>query len=1347
MAAHDKGRRSPWSDSFEELETPFLDLELIIGQIEEERAPNLGALESESPFMRAFEQGRTSLDEGGDPEVEFVEEYQDGESEDGLFSLDEEECDPESEDEHYYSRFLESEASSTAQVIFPSGESLSVVSGFPQGVGEDYWDPTLSGNPLLDTGSLHKKEKLSPNFTVGELVTSGGVSADVARIDPKLVEALQRLREYVGKAITITSGYRSWKRNKAIYAQRGKKATHSQHCAGRAADIKIKGMNGLEIAKAAIDACGPNIGVGLGNTFAHIDVRGIAVAWNYGGVSNDWVTEIKRYQRTKAGVRTSSASAQKPVKSPARIVQSQSSPSTPIGYLGGKLWVFVANTLPIQLAVFVPQAALKLGEVEMLFYAHGLLDPCPGPGNSPDGIITRKPFRLGDIVATSGRPVVLVVPHLDWSRPGGSGAFGKDHPKWHALAKPSNLNSVITESLSEVGRIQGIPAPSLRNLIIAGHSRAYDFLEPLAFSHSDSQIKQGALARLSEVWAFDTTYGRRDIRVWTNWLAINNRLKVTVIYNPGNRPKDNEGNPKKSTTWYRGDMFYQRRRGNLKVERVSDGHCAMPTARLPTLLNPAAAASGAFVAPPPEFEFEEEHEEWLEGEEDEGETWLKEADSDSSYAKDAHEHYLEDLRANGDEAFAAGDDWSEAAAEAEDYGYAEALEFETESPWSYGSGTDSGWAAEGELFEGPEAALLNEYLQYLGELVDEEVFDEEVSSAEQEWQAYPTIHGHFDGKTPQQRFTLYLELRPLYQQATGAINTAKWITDNIVSLTFFGHRTPAHRDLRTPLAAAEQELQRRGVRPALTSFWGFVPRKMRRRNRLSNHALGRAVDIDPKTNPHIYNKDEILVIREATGIDLGKRQAHDAMRRASQAFRQTFSPGWVDQQAKAVQDAARRSRTALERYARDGFLNLDQVLIDTLLNAGFTWGGDWKSEKDFMHFELPAGRRPAPAADSTATHRVGATAGATAEQVRFAQRVLNAAEGERLAVDGNLGPLTRGALERFRTRYNLGLGGVLDEMTQLALVQRVLEELRQQSIFPQLGVLDATTRQELGIFKSRRGLGTDATIDKSTRAALADALGQRTVSQSSTVLTANPQLAKIVQVAAQSAIARYHWRDRGVAPSGYIKGMALVYARVYCKFKAGDPAAIEMAKANTGNTGKDALAHYAQEFRAAGMDNSVAGVDTLRHLYVLLIGLGMRESSGHHCAGRDRSANNITADAAEAGLFQASFNLRTASSVLPVLFSQYSTNPSGFREVFQEGARCGKADLENFGDGDGREFQRLSKICPAFAAEYAAVGLRNRRQLWGPINRKTAEIRPECDVMLKQVQELVDEYDLCPLVR
>jgi hypothetical protein len=80
-------------------------------------------------------------------------------------------------------------------------------------------------------------------------------------------------------------------------------------------------------------------------------------------------------------------------------------------------------------------------------------------------------------------------------------------------------------------------------------------------------------------------------------------------------------------------------------------------------------------------------------------------------------------------------------------------------------------------------------------------------------------------------------------------------------------------------------------------------------------------------------------------------------------------------------------------------------------------------------------------------------------------------------------------------------------------------------------------------------------------------------------------------------------------------------------------------------------------------------------------------------------------------------------------------------EVFKEGVQCSAKDLENFGSGPAATFQRLSKECPAFAVEYAAVGLRHIRKHWGPVNRKQIgdAIQPEADAMLHGIQTFVDK--------
>jgi TIR domain len=230
----------------------------------------------------------------------------------------------------------------------------------------------------------------------------------------------------------------------------------------------------------------------------------------------------------------------------------------------------------------------------------------------------------------------------------------------------------------------------------------------------------------------------------------------------------------------------------------------------------------------------------------------------------------------------------------------------------------------------------------------------------------------------------------------------------------------------------------------------------------------------------------------------------------------------------------------------------------------------------------------------------------------------------------------------------------------------------------------------------------------------------------------------IMAIAAQSAIARYSWRDRGVAPAGYIKGMALVYARVYRKLQAGNAVAIDMAQASTGDVARDALAYYDDTFARANMPNSVSAPDTLRHLFVLLIGLGMRESSGRYCQGLDMAATTISADNADAGMFGTTYAIRTASPLMTDLFNSYSACPSGFEDVFKEGLVCRAGDFKALGSGAGEAFQWLSKECPPFAAEVAALGLRHMRNHYGPIRRREAEVVPECDAMLREVQAFVD---------
>lgn len=83
--------------------------------------------------------------------------------------------------------------------------------------------------------------------------------------------------------------------------------------------------------------------------------------------------------------------------------------------------------------------------------------------------------------------------------------------------------------------------------------------------------------------------------------------------------------------------------------------------------------------------------------------------------------------------------------------------------------------------------------------------------------------------------------------------------------------------------------------------------------RLSKHGLGMAVDINPLYNPYVKRSGEGYLVLPAAG----RPYAFD-----------------------------RESRTDIPYE-----INRDDLCLRLFLERGFTWGGDWKSLKDYQHFE------------------------------------------------------------------------------------------------------------------------------------------------------------------------------------------------------------------------------------------------------------------------------------------------------------------------------------------------------------------------------------------------------------
>lgn len=229
----------------------------------------------------------------------------------------------------------------------------------------------------------------------------------------------------------------------------------------------------------------------------------------------------------------------------------------------------------------------------------------------------------------------------------------------------------------------------------------------------------------------------------------------------------------------------------------------------------------------------------------------------------------------------------------------------------------------------------------------------------------------------------------------------------------------------------------------------------------------------------------------------------------------------------------------------------------------------------------------------------------------------------------------------------------------------------------------------------------------------------------------------IVDHAAASDLARVNWSGRGRAPIGYIKGMAVTYGLCLQKLAARDSAALAMVRVV--DDGKDVFDHYAAKLRSIDIvTDGAPDVDRLRALFVVLTGLGMRESSGGVDIGRDTSASNTSADTAEAGPWQQSWGSRRASPEIAKLASQ-AQGADNFAAIFREGVKLRPGAMDNSGDedSDGWKFQQLCKTNPAFAAQVAAIGLRTLYTHWGPIVRREVEVRPEADALFRQVQTIV----------
>ena len=114
---------------------------------------------------------------------------------------------------------------------------------------------------------------LSKNFKVSEFKCNDG--SDTVLISDKLVGLLQNIRNHFSAAVTINSAYRTESYNKKIGG-----ATKSQHVNGTAADIVVKGVTPLEVAQYVEHIMPDSGGIGVYQSFTHVDVRTSRSRWD-----------------------------------------------------------------------------------------------------------------------------------------------------------------------------------------------------------------------------------------------------------------------------------------------------------------------------------------------------------------------------------------------------------------------------------------------------------------------------------------------------------------------------------------------------------------------------------------------------------------------------------------------------------------------------------------------------------------------------------------------------------------------------------------------------------------------------------------------------------------------------------------------------------------------------------------------------------------------------------------------------------------------------------------------------------------------------------------------------------
>ncbi|MFZ0611837.1 MAG: S8 family serine peptidase [Desulfobacterales bacterium] len=238
---------------------------------------------------------------------------------------------------------------------------------------------------------------------------------------------------------------------------------------------------------------------------------------------------------------------------------------------------------PTNCFVSVPSAARSKKEIDLLVFLHGL-DTC-APGHDFDAKKVAQIFELDTQIDNSKQALALAVPALYWITLNKAKTNKKEAEKnkfnivkaWSA----ARINAFVEEVMDNISEKSG-DRTNLRHLILAGHSRAYDILTPLAneFVKGEPATTKGALAKLVKLLALDTTYGTKHAEMLKKWADKLGAVKFLLVFSDhGYDPEKNDCNFEKNdppVKYWACAMQGVKLPANLEVKKVSARHCRLP---------------------------------------------------------------------------------------------------------------------------------------------------------------------------------------------------------------------------------------------------------------------------------------------------------------------------------------------------------------------------------------------------------------------------------------------------------------------------------------------------------------------------------------------------------------------------------------------------------------------------------------------------------------------------------------------------------------------------------------------------------------------------------------------------